>query len=47
MSNKIKITLKRSVIGAQKGQLQTIEALGLKKKYINLLKEMTHHLFVE
>ncbi len=31
MSNKIKITLKRSVIGAQKGQLQTIEALGLKK----------------
>lgn len=29
--SKIKITLKKSVIGAQKKQLQTVEALGLKK----------------
>lgn len=29
--SKVKITLKKSVIGAQKKQLQTVEALGLKK----------------
>ena len=31
MSNKLEITLKRSVIGAKEDQKRTIQALGLKK----------------
>lgn len=31
MSNKLEITLKRSVIGSQQGQRKTVQTLGLKK----------------
>ncbi|HEY4600452.1 MAG TPA: 50S ribosomal protein L30 [Cerasibacillus sp.] len=41
MSKKIKITLTKSVIGAQKRQLQTVEALGLKKVNESVEKEDT------
>jgi large subunit ribosomal protein L30 len=31
MSNKLEVTLKKSVIGGTQGQRKTVEALGLKK----------------
>ncbi|MBH23765.1 MAG: 50S ribosomal protein L30 [Myxococcales bacterium] len=38
---KVKVTLKRSVIGALKKQKQTVEALGLRKRHHSVVHQDT------
>ena len=41
MNQKLKITLKRSTIGSQKGQIATVKGLGLKKINSSVIREAT------
>tara|TARA_B100002019_G_C20831791_1_gene385639 strand:+ start:365 stop:547 length:183 start_codon:yes stop_codon:yes gene_type:complete len=41
MSQKLKITLKKSTIGSQKGQIATVKGLGLKKVNSSVIREAT------
>ena len=42
MSNKkIKVTLKRSIIGSQKDQIATVKGLGLKKTNSSVIRDIT------
>ena len=41
MTQKLKITLKKSTIGTQKGQIATIKGLGLKKINSSVIREAT------
>ena len=41
MTQKLKITLKKSTIGSQKGQIATIKGLGLKKINSSVIREAT------
>ena len=42
MTQKLKITLKKSTIGSQKGQIATVKGLGLKKINSSVIREATH-----
>ena len=39
MTQKLKITLKKSTIGSQKGQIATVKGLGLKKINSSVIRE--------
>ena len=39
MTQKLKITLKKSTIGSQKGQIATVRGLGLKKINSSVIRE--------
>ena len=41
MTQKLKITLKKSTIGSQKGQIATVKGLGLKKVNSSVIREAT------
>ena len=41
MTQKLKITLKKSMIGSQKGQIATVKGLGLKKINSSVIREAT------
>ena len=41
MTQKLKITLKKSVIGSQRGQIATVKGLGLKKINSSVIREAT------
>ena len=41
MTQKLKITLKKSTIGSQKGQIATVKGLGLKKINSSVIREAT------
>ena len=41
MNQKLKITLKKSTIGSQKGQIATVKGLGLKKINSSVIREAT------
>ena len=41
MNQKLKITLKKSIIGSQKRQIATIKGLGLKKINSSVIREAT------
>ena len=41
MTQKLKITLKKSTIGSQKGQIATVRGLGLKKINSSVIREAT------
>ena len=41
MTQKLKITLKNSTIGSQKGQIATVRGLGLKKINSSVVREAT------
>ncbi|MFP4456060.1 MAG: 50S ribosomal protein L30 [Clostridia bacterium] len=41
MSNQLKITLKRSLIGSNKKQRGTVQALGLRKPNQSVIKEVS------
>ena len=41
MTQKLKITLKKSTIGSQKGQIATVKGLGLKKINSSVIREVT------
>ena len=41
MTQKLKITLKKSTIGSQKGQIATVKGLGLKKLNSSVIREAT------
>ena len=41
MTQKLKITLKKSTIGSQKGQIATVKGLGLKKINSSVLRDAT------
>ena len=41
MTQKLKITLKKSTIGSQKGQIATVKGLGLKKINSIVIREST------
>ena len=41
MTQKLKITLKKSTIGTQKGQKATVKGLGLKKINSSVIREAT------
>ena len=41
MTQKLKITLKKSTIGSQKGQIATVKGLGLKKINSSVVREAT------
>ena len=41
MNQKLKITLKKSIIGSQKGQIATVKGLGLKKINSSVIREAT------
>ena len=41
MTQKLKITLKKSTIGAQKGQIATVKGLGLKKINSSVIRDAT------
>ena len=41
MTQKLKITLKKSTIGSQKGQKATVKGLGLKKINSSVIREAT------
>ena len=41
MTQKLKITLKKSMIGSQKGQISTVKGLGLKKINSSVIREAT------
>ena len=41
MSQKLKITLKKSTIGSQKEQIATVKGLGLKKINSSVIREAT------
>ena len=41
MTQKLKITLKRSTIGSQKGQIATVKGLGLRKINSSVIREAT------
>ena len=41
MTQKLKITLKKSTIGSQKGQIATVKGLGLKKLNSSVIRAAT------
>jgi large subunit ribosomal protein L30 len=41
MTQKLKITLKKSTIGSQKGKIATVKGLGLKKINSSVIREAT------
>ena len=41
MTQKLKITLKKSTIGSQKGQIATVKGLGLKKINSSVIRDVT------
>ena len=41
MTQKLKITLKKSTIGSQNGQIATVKGLGLKKINSSVIREAT------
>ena len=41
MTQKLKITLKKSTIGSQKGQIATVKGLGLKEINSSVIREAT------
>ena len=41
MTQKLKITLKKSTIGSQKGQIATVKGLGLKKLNSSVIRDAT------
>ena len=41
MTQKLKITLKKSTIGSQKRQIETVKGLGLKKINSSVIREAT------
>ena len=41
MTQKLKITLKKSTIGSQKGQIATVKGLGLKRINSSVIREAT------
>ena len=41
MTQKLKITLKKSTIGSQKGQIATVKGLGLKKINSSVIRDAT------
>ena len=41
MTQKLKITLKKSTIGSQRGQIATVKGLGLKKINSSVIREST------
>ena len=41
MTQKLKITLKKSTIGSQKGQIATVKGLGLKRINSSVVREAT------
>ena len=41
INKKIKVTLKRSIIGSQKDQIATVKGLGLKKTNSSVIRDIT------